>query len=158
MGSEYHSGGFLKIRKFSKKFQFDPLYHVATLTLNVAMLALNIVTLTESRKIKPLSRRDVGSQRHDVGYPYFGHPLERRDVSWHHSLECRDVGFQHHDVRFIDSLACRDVGSERRNVATSPFWNVATLSPNVATLPLFYAQQPSVFFPKQTLSLSSQIP
>ena len=39
MGLELHSKGFLILRKFCKIFEFDPLYHVATLDPNVAMLA-----------------------------------------------------------------------------------------------------------------------
>ena len=54
MGSEHHSGGFLNLSIFLKIFQFDLLFHVAT-------LGLNVTTLIEFRKIKPLSRHDVGS-------------------------------------------------------------------------------------------------
>ena len=103
MGSEHHSGGFLNLSIFLKIFQIDLFCHVAT-------FGLNVTTLTEFRKIKPLSRCDVGSQRRDIGYPYFDH-----------LLECRDVGFEHRDVGFIDSLACHDVGSKCRDVALSPF-------------------------------------
>ena len=39
MGLELRSGGFLILRKFSNFFfQFDPLYHVATLDCNVTTL------------------------------------------------------------------------------------------------------------------------
>ena len=65
-GQNFIQGVFLNLSILLKFFQFDLLCHIAT--------------LTEFRKIKPLSRHDVGSQHRDVGYPYFDHPLERRDV------------------------------------------------------------------------------
>ena len=36
MGLELHSGGFLRLRKFCKFFEFDPLCNVVTLEHNVA--------------------------------------------------------------------------------------------------------------------------
>ena len=50
-------------------------------------------------------------------------------------LELRDVGSQRRNVDFYHSLACRDVGSQRRDVGCFLLWNVATLHPNVTTLP-----------------------
>ena len=56
------------------------------------------------------------------------------------SQACRDVGF-------IESLERREVGPQRRDFTISPFWNVATLRLNLATLPLFYIQPLLVFIP-----------
>ena len=61
------------------------------------------------------------------------------------SLERRDVGFQRRDVGFNHSLERRDVGSQRRDVGCFPLWNIATLHPNVATLP-FLRPKPTSFF------------
>ena len=64
-GQNFIQGVFHNLSVFLKIFQFVILCHVVT-------LGLNVVTLIEFRKIKLLSRRDVGSQRCEVGYPYFG--------------------------------------------------------------------------------------
>ena len=103
-GSDFIQGVFLTLRKFFflKFFQFVLLCHVA-------MSQRRDVDCI--KKNRPLSRHDVGSQRLDIDYPSFGPPCQRRDVSLHHFLECRDVGFQRRDVGFVESLACRDVGS-----------------------------------------------
>ena len=82
------------------------------LLCNVATLALNVVTLIvpppgTSRSWFSMSRRQF--------FP---------------SLERRGVESQRRDVGFIPSL-------ERRDVGNSTLGNVATLSPNVATLPCF---------------------
>ena len=138
-GSEFQSGGSLKLQQFfmknfvtftlsvtSRRWQSlekSSLFHDSTLDPNVATLAIPILATS----------------------------LEHRDVSWHHTLERCDVGF-------IDSLSHCDVKPQRRDIAVLTLWNVVTLSLNVAMLPLFYVQNPLVFFPTKTLSLSSQIP
>ena len=114
-----------------------------------------------------LERRDVGSQHRDVG-------SQRRDVSfttlWNIATLDLNVAtsvsplsrtsrcwIQRRDVEFIASLSCRDVGSQRRDVGSSTFGNVVTLSPNIATLPLFYAQRPLFLsYPRIASSESSR--
>ena len=91
MGLELHSGGFLRLRKFCKFFEFDPLCNVVTLVHNVATSQRR--DIERSQKPKPLSCRDVGR-------PYFG-PLsvmsrrwpQRCDAIFQYAQERRDVGF-----------------------------------------------------------------
>ena len=130
-------------------------------------LLCHIAMLPEPWKTKPWSRHGIGSQRRDVGIstPWNVEMLasrppgtSRRWISTsqhqlHHPLERRDVGSKRRDVGFIPSLSCRDVGSQRRDIGSSTLESVTTLSPNVATLPLFYAQRPSFLsYPRPTMS------
>ena len=171
-GSEFHSGGFLKTLNIFENFSIYPSLSRREV---VTSRRPNVTTLNESRKIKPLSRRDVRSQRRDIGYPYFGlFPItsrrwpQRRDVSWHHSLERRNVGFESRDVGFIDSLPCRDIESPCCDVAISPFLNDVTyvstsqrwsinsrkrhdVEPERRDVASVLCPDPSVFFPTKNL-------
>ena len=137
--------------------------YILGLLCNVVTLALNVATLqrrdvsTSRRQFDPsLECRDVRSQHRDVGLDT---SLQRRDVRsqrrdfgfeplWNvatldinvatlvlHLLQLRDVGYQRRDVDFYHSLARHDIGSQRCDVGCFILWNVATLHPNVATLP-----------------------
>ena len=104
------------------------------LLCNVATLALNVAT-----SVLPL----FGTSRRWIP------TLRRWKIA---SLQRSDIGSQ-----------CRDVGLYLLwNVAMlvlNPLWNVATLSPNVATLPLFIALKPLFFFlPYHHTPLHTHIP
>ena len=81
MGLELHSGGFLILRKFSKIFELTLSVKsrrwIATSQRWIAMSRRDNVAKSQRRGVersqnpKPLSRSDVGSQRRDVGRPYF---------------------------------------------------------------------------------------
>ena len=115
-------------------------------------------------KNKPRSRRDVGSQRRDIGSSTFwnvatldlnvGTSISPLSGTSRLGSRCRDVGVK-------ASLSRRDVDIQCRDVGNSTLWNVATLSlnvvtlsskvttlsPNVETLPIFYDKRHSFFGP-----------